>query len=498
MPQGLPWFARARASSGLVLVLVACAAPGSDLHLAPFYTRIATADGGTLVEAAGGLYRQHRRDEGEFLAWRTLAPFYGIERYRNGDYTAEHPFLLGRTRKTGNDVTSYVVPLYLGWNRTSAEGQERSHLLTILGLTRQRIGEQTRWGWFPFFGHWKDLLTFDSATFALWPLYVRADRAGSISHHVLWPFFGWTTGGAESSWHVFPLFARARREGRYDRTYFLWPFFHWQRNFLGGDGEEPEKVWWFWPIIGHKQRGTYESWTWFWPFFGYAHDERSGFWALDFPFFLVRLQHGPDETERRRFWPFYSHLVADGQEVTNFLWPLVHLKHEDAEDFERDSAAFVPFWLSWDRRDKVTGETASWHKLWPLFRYERQGDWRSGALLELDPFFRNDLVPRHLTSFFRVYEWEEEPAFRRERALLGLYRRERGRGEDRRSLAGLWARRRYEDEGEMVRETSLLFGLLRWRVTAEHGFDMLPPAFPGPGWPPPAARAAVAESRTFF
>src|SRR5262245_15229239 len=315
MPQGLRRVV-------CVLALGACAAPGSDIHLAPLYTRIATADGGTLVEAAAGLYRQHRRDEGDFLAWRTLAPLYGIERYRNGDYTAEHPFLLGRTRKRGNDVTSYVVPLYLGWNRTSAQGEERSHLLTILGITRQTIGDQSRWGWFPFFGHYEDLLTFDSASFALWPLYVWNDRAGRVSHHVLWPFFGWTTGGGETSWHVFPLFARSRWEGRYDRTYFLWPFFHWQRNYLGGDTEQPEKVWWFWPFVGHKRRGTYESWTWLWPFFGYSHDSRSGFWALDFPFFLVRLQHGPDEIQRTRFWPFYSHLVADGQDVTNFLWPL--------------------------------------------------------------------------------------------------------------------------------------------------------------------------------
>jgi len=28
-----------------------------------------------------------------------------------------------------------------------------------------------------------------------------------------------------------------------------------------------------------------------------------------------------------------------------------------------------------------------------------------------------------------------------------------------------------------------LFGLLRWRVTEGEGFDMLPVAFPGPGWP---------------
>jgi len=480
------------------LALAACAAPGSDVHLAPLWTRIATADGGTLVEAAGGLYRQHRRDDGGFLEWRTLAPLYGIERERDGDYRAEHPFLLGRTRHVDGETTSYLVPLYLGWGRTAADGKPRSVFLTLLGPMRQRHGDDVHWGWFPFYGHFENLLTFDSTTFALWPLYVRADRSGRVSHHVLWPFLGWTTGGGETSWHVFPLYARARWEGRYDRSYALWPFFHWQRNFLGGGGEEPQTVRWFWPFYGHIRRGTYDSWTFLWPFFGFSRDRESGFWALDCPFYLVRFQRGPEEIRRRRLWPFYSELVTEDLRARSFLWPLGHLRHEERAEYERDLAAFVPFWQSWDKLDKVTGETSSYRKLWPLYSHERQGEWRAGALLELDPFFRNTLVPRHLTSFFRLWEWEEEPAFRRERALLGLYRREAGRGEDRRSVAGLWASRRYASEGRAVRETSLLFGLLRWRVTAGEGFAMLRPAFPGPGWPPPAEPSPAGESRTFF
>jgi hypothetical protein len=482
----------------LVLALAACAAPGSDVHVAPLYTRIATADGGTLVEVAGGLYRQHRRDEGGFLEWRTLAPLYGIERQRDGDYTAEHPFLLGRTRREGDELTSYLVPLYLGWRRTTAEGKPRSLWFTLPGFMLQRDGDELHGGWFPFYGTFEDLLTFDRAAFVMWPLYVHADRSGRVSHHLLWPFFGWTRGGGERSWHVFPLVGRATWEGRYDRTTVLWPFFHWQENHLGGGGEEPELAWMFWPFLGFKSRGTYRAWTSFWPLFGYAHDSRSGFWALDFPFFLVRIQRGPDETTRTRFWPFWSHLESGGLEDTSFLWPLGHLRHEESSEMERDSAAFVPFWQSWDRRDAATGETSAWRKLWPLYRFERQGERRAGAFPELDPFFRNDVFPRHLTSFFYLYQWEEEPAFRRERGLLGLWRRERGRGEDRRSIAGLWARRRYEADGGTVRETSLLFGLLRWRVTGAGGFDMLPPAFPGPGWPRPAAGAAAAESRSYF
>ncbi len=496
MPQGLApvWIALA------ALALGSCAALDSDLHLAPLYTRVATADGGTLVEIGGGLYRQHRRDEGDFLEWRTLAPLYGIERQRDGSYVAEHPFLLGRTRvQDDGQGFSYIVPLYVSWFRPQPDGSPRRFVLTLPGFLWQQRGEEVHGGWFPFYGRFVDVLTFDDLRFVLWPFYVRADRGGRVSHHILWPFFGWTTGGDESSGHVFPLYGRARREDRYDRTYVLWPFFHWQRNNLGGGGEEPEKAWWFYPFFGWKERGTYRAWTAFWPLFGYAHDPRSGFWALDFPFFLVRIQRGPEETtSRTRFWPFYSHLETEQLEATNYLWPFVHLRHENDALIERDSVTVFPFWQSWDARSKATGETSRWRKAWPFLRYERRGDWRAGALLDLDPFWRNDIWPRHVTGVFRLWEWEEEPAFRRERAFLGLYRRERGRGEDRRSLTGLWARRTYAEGERSVRETSLLFGLLRWRVTEGQGFDMLRPAFPGPGWPRPAQAADAAESRTFF
>jgi len=494
MVQGL---SSVRAALG-ALALASCAALDSDVHLAPLYTRIATADGGTLVEIAGGLYRQHRRDEGQFLEWQTLAPLWGIERERNGDYVAEHPFLLGRTRTMGDDHTSYIVPLYLGWNRTAADGTDRSMLVTLPGFMLQKTGDEYHGGWFPFYGRFEDLLTFDEASFVLWPLYVHNERAGRESRHLLWPFFGWTTGGGETSWHVFPLYGRSRWEGRYDRSYALWPFFHWQDNNLGGGTEEPEKAWWFFPFFGKKQRGTFEAWTFLWPFFGYSRDTKSGYWALDCPFFLVRLQHGPEETKRTRFWPFYSHLEAPELESTNYLWPFVNFRHEDDPMLERDAVTVIPFWQSWDARSKSTGETSAWRKLWPLFRYERQGEWSNGSVLELDPFFRNDMWPRHVTSFFRIWEWEQEPAYRRERAVLGLYRREKGRGEDRRSLSGLWADRRYELEGQPVHETSLLFGLLRWRVTEGQGFAMLRPAFPGPGWPRPVQPGTAAESRTYF
>jgi hypothetical protein len=496
----LPGIRRLACPALLATALAACAGPGTDWHLAPLYTRTHTADGGVVVEALGGLYRQHRRADG-FLEWRTLPILYGTERERSGDFVAHALFPLGYTRSTGAETLSYLLPVYV-WSKKPGAERPRTFLLCLPGISAQNPGRgETHWGWFPFYGSFEDFLTFDRARYVLWPLYLDNDRSGRISHHLIWPILGWTKGGGESSWHFFPLVGRARLAGRYDRTYVLWPIYHRQENHLGGGGEEPESVWMVWPLFGRKQRGSYDAYTSLWPLLGYSRDTRgTGFWALDCPWPLVRLQRGPGEAERTRFWPLYSHssFVLEGLEAESYLWPIVHLRHEVSTVAERDSIYVVPFWQSWDRLDRLSGETSSWRKLWPLFSHERVGDWRQGAVFELDFFWKNRLVPRYLTGIFHLYDWEQAEDFRRERSLLGLYRRELGRGEDRRSLAGLWARRSYEEDGVRVRETALFFGLLRWRVTEERGFDMLPPAFPGPGWPAPRGPGPVRESRSYF
>ncbi len=497
------------ALAALVLFASGCAGPGTDIHAAPLFTRVHSADGGVVVEALGGFYRQHRRSDDGFLEWRTYAPLVGSAHERNGDYVAHHPFPLSKTRhwEQGRETVSYFVPLYIWTDKPDRHDGLRAKRLAMLPgfLFEKKAGKPLMFGWFPFLGRVEDILTFDRIVFFLWPFFIYAERDGHYSYHFVWPFFGWTYGNGERSWHVFPLVAHAELEGRYERWYALWPIFHWQDNYLGGGNEQPEQVRWVWPLLGHKERGTYDAWTTLWPLFGYARDPRSGFWALDAPFPLVRIQRGPREKSRTRFWPVYSHVHADGLDAKSYLWPIFHVRHEETSLSARDAFYAMPFWQKWDRTDKKTGQTSAWRKLWPLFRYERDGEWRNVAVFDLDPFFRNDLVPNFVTGFLHLYDWEarrpsgpEDEGFRRERSFLGLYRRERGRGEDRRSIAGLWAKRRYEREGRTVRETSLLFGLLRWRVTEDEGFDMLPPALPGPGWPEPAEPSRETQSRTYF
>ncbi len=467
----------------LGLLAVACRASESDLHLAPFYTRISTGDGRVEVEAAGGLWRDRRSTEGR-LEQRTVGPLYGFEPHENRDWRAHMLVPLGYGSRRGDKARSLLFPIYIWGSFPEEDGTQTWQLAALPGLLVENNDRRgTQFGIFPLWGRFHNFVTFDHLLFVLWPVFVYAERGGRISYNFLWPLVGWTYGGGERSIRIFPFYARARWEGRYDRTFILWPIFNFQRNHLGGGDEEVETKWLVFPLIGRSARGTYRAWTWLWPFFGYSYDRSSGFWALDFPFPLVRLQRGPEDTRRTRFWPFYSYLRAGGLEARTFLWPIIHVRHEDYEESARDAFYVIPVWQSWDRLDKLSGEESSWRKLFPIFQHERRGAWERGSFPTLDPFWKNEIVDRFYSWIWKLYEWEEQGEMRRERSWLGLYRRERGRGEDRRSLSGIWSSRRYRSGEEQVRETSILFGLLRWRVTEAQGFDMLPCAFPGPGWP---------------
>jgi hypothetical protein len=95
---------------------------------------------------------------------------------------------------------------------------------------------------------------------------------------------------------------------------------------------------------------------------------------------------------------------------------------------------------------------------------------------------RIQVIDEHYAWLWEIYTRQRLDDRVRVRSLLGLWRREKDRDEDRRSFVGLWARRDYSVAGEPVRETSLLFGLIRWRSRGGRA-TLMAPALPGPGWP---------------
>jgi hypothetical protein len=483
------------------LGLGSCAGLGTDVHLAPLALHMNDFDGGNTTEVAGGmgLIREPGPAGGDTI--RALRPL--ISEITRADGTRIIDWLppLGRVSWREDELVSYFFPIYTA--RSTPNSDHRKFLMLIMPglLYTQEADGSDHFAWLPIYGDIKDFLTFDRIRFTLFPLYMRTSRAHNSTHHILFPIFSWTTPevdeegkqlGDMEGWRVWPLYGQIKREDKYDRRFALWPVFNLQENHLDRREEDHEHVSSVFPLFTRTSVGTYKGYTFLWPFFGYATDPRGDFFQLDAPWPLVRIQSGGQNTgdvDRFRIWPFYSHLIADRQETTGILWPLVSWSHEDYVGHDRDKLFMLPFWRGWtetiDRGERQGEVTASWKKLWPLWSQETIGPKKITTVTPLNPLMKSDFIDFQYGWIWQLYRSMEDGPNRTERSWLGLYWRQKNAVEDRKSLTGLWSSREVQHDDVHYTETSILFGLLRWRNSMDDVSDsgLMKPAFPGPGWP---------------
>jgi len=483
---------------GLALALGSCVGPGREQHLAPFYSHVSTARGGEEYEAlAGALILRRDTPGGEVVQWGVRPLFlHWPNRQRPDEPVRDRTqflYPLGRVIRGGGDLKWWFLPIVDYRREEYPEGRKWTFLM-LPGIYLSRLPDGRRsTAWWPFWGTGVETLSYDEFDFVLWPLYVRTQREGRTTWHFPLPFFSTTRGPDGGGWRVWPLAGHTWVEDRYDRWFFLWPIFHYNRENLKASPAYHQRDWAVFPLYGQVSQGTYTSHSVLWPFFGYASDSSTGFWAYDGPWPLVRLQRpGEDRlaflpgkqgnVERSRFWPFWSHYEGDGLSSYWYLWPLINSRHEEYFESERDAFTVIPFWSQWKKRT-ASGKTHSYRKFWPFYQYERRDETTELMFPQLLPFWYWPDLDEHYSWIYAVYTNEVGPEVLREHALWGLWRREHDRDESRSYLSGLWSRRQWCREGHAVSEQSLLFGLLRWRDDAEAGLSLLAPSFPGPGWP---------------
>lgn len=526
----------ARSAAGLVLGLAGCASFGSDVHLAPLYSRHATAEGGSESEALAGFYysrrlfeapalepvgpehasgaRLNRPTPSERTVARALRPLWGWRELSADEERVDYLVPLGFWRRRGPDVISMLVPAYFyrsapaGWRSGNLDpsGPREFDLIALPGVIfsrNARGAEKT--GWFPFFGELTDFATYDRVRWFLFPLYLGVDRGRESYHNVLFPILGFSTRGEHRHFRLWPLFGWHVKPGSFERRFWLWPFLHYSREGLHRPPAERTRRWMFFPFFGLTKDRTYRAVSVLWPFFGYAWDPRGerlreelgqdpgdpeatrAFWAWDGPWPLVRIQGGglnPQAERRERFWPFYSYFEGDSLRAWSWAWPFFTRRLEDGPDYRRASFYALPVYQHWNLRGVSDPRVIKFRRFWPLYTYDREGGVRRFAAPSLDPLTRGSPISFYWGWLWELYAVETERERIQERSWLGLYWRESNAQESRRSLSGLWSSRRYPTAAGEVSETALLFGLLRWRsgpAAARPG--LLAPAFPGPGWP---------------
>jgi hypothetical protein len=477
----------------LVLWSAGCATNGTERMIAPLYSEYSTGGGGVETEAFGGAVRvRHSRPDGPWSQW-ALRPLVIQDREAGGDTLTRFLTPFGYVKNRGDEYVWQLTPITRYERHVTSDGQVEWTLLTLPGIywSRRADGRILR-AWFPFGGVTESFLSYDRIEFVLFPLWTKTVRSGVTTHHYLWPFFAITTGVGGTCGHVWPFYGVSSYEGRYDKRYWLWPFFHYQEDDLQLTPEKRERMWMCWPFFGRTTRGTSTSTTILWPFFGTASDPSTGFWAYDAPWpFIERMEAPKDAVSRTRFWPLYSHYNGYGLDSKWYLWPIINIAHEEYEHSVKNSVYVIPFWQHWKRVDDDAG-VFRYEKLWPVYQREgREDSEKHFAFPALNPLWRTPEIDEMYAWIWELWTRDQNHEIVRERSWLGLWRRERDAFEDRRSLSFLWARRAYRTADEKLRETSLLFGLLRWRIGEKSGFELMAPAFPGPGWPLERAGASA-------
>lgn len=479
------------------LALGSCAGPDQERNLAPLVSRHSAAGGDAELEALGGLVLT-RRDalSGERTYW-AVRPLVSNRLEPDGDRFTWFLPPLGFAREDAAERTAVgqLLPIARYAETRRESGFLEWSLLVLPGVywARKEDGRVQRVV-VPFAGLVERFFSFDRAQFVLFPLWLRTERHGRTTDHVLFPFFSWSRGAGGTAWRAWPLAGNNAWDGRFYRRFFLWPFFHWQHNGQNLPQSEQQRSWMVWPLLGRSTRGEAHATTVLWPFFGYTSDPETGFWAWDGPWPLVVFQGGDRErASRQRVWPFYSRYEGDGLVQYWHPWPLVNRRHEVYEDGEKHAFAVYPFWRSHTRTSEGAAGTRGeadtragverWRKLWPLFRYRSGPDGGHAAFPDPNPFQELDFLDEHYAWLWELYSRTTTVDTLRTRSWLGLWRRERDRDEDRRALSVLWAARDYSRAGRAVHERAWLFGLVRYRVTEGEGWRMLAPAIPGPGWP---------------
>lgn len=467
----------------VILQLGACAAPNSEIHLAPLFARH-TVPEFQRAEAVAGLL-QYRRDR-MTVEW-TLAPLLWWERQLfDGHVHADFLLGLGRYEYEPDRERTYarVFPLWWYWSEIRPDGvrdTDWSLLMWLVGGGSSSDDQEDYFWFFPFGGKGKDILTYDEFTFVLWPLYIHNEKDARESTHVLWPFIGWQ-GGTEKGWRLWPFYGTAEWPDHYRKRFILWPF--WSEGVADLDKKHPTRSWFLFPFYGRTTQDDWTAQTVLWPFFGWASRPSTGY--RNFTFWpLVKFHHGPedDPVKITRVLPFWFSYEDEQVSTQASPWPLFWHREERYSDVDVESWHLVPFW-AWSRSDYDDGRTAHSQRLWPLYSWRRTpaGDTLFRAFdLGLPGLFNGDTLS-HL--FGTLYEfWVARarlagPPLEETRGFLDLYHSAEAGGHRRWSVSGLGGK---WTEPDGTSHWSLLFGLLRWRTGDGGGLEV--PAFPGPGWP---------------
>jgi len=274
---------------------------------------------------------------------------------------------------------------------------------------------------FPIGGQVKSRFGYDSLQWVLFPLSFRSEKAGRVTHSVVWPIFKQRSGGGHKGFAVWPLFGLAEKQGEYRNRYFLWPLIYDNErydvaNASNGTPARPTRhSLGMLPFYTREVRPGLRSENYLWPFFGYTQQSAplAPYRETRYLWPLFVQGHGSEHTINR--WaPFYSHSVRRGVDKRWFMWPLVRHETWQGQGLVHTKNQFLLFLYSSERQHSVAQpELPAAHKthLWPLVSTWDNGAGRAQVqfLSPLSVFFpNNEKIQLLYNPLFALYRRDQQ------------------------------------------------------------------------------------------
>ena len=417
-------------------------------------------------------------DSADYQSLHMLGPFLKYETKGPETEYALRPLFYRAVDDQGESSTDVLYPLFGTRNKGDSSSFQLFHLFTY-DYGDSESGSSNRGYLFPFFFYGEEQGGYgaffpvggtmynwfgrDRITFFLFPLYSQTERNGTTVDNVLWPFFASISGENESGFKFWPLFGQSRKEGVYEKSFFLWPIFFSESLRL--DTDEPEERRAAWPFYVSNETPQ-KSTTWvLWPFFSKTEDRVKDYTSYDAPWPLVRVTEG-EKYYGERCLPFFADETRDAYRKRWFFWPIYKIEELQSELIERRRDRILFFLYSDTRETRFeTGDSMRRIDFWPFFGYKRTNGVSSLHVLSLvEPFFPdNQGIERLWAPLWRVYQqkWDEQ-GNRIISLLWNLYWYEKQGARLAWELFPLLA---FRKESEQDKEVTILKGLFSYRST---------------------------------
>lgn len=331
-----------------------------------------------------------------------IGPFYEQKQ----DATALRPLWA-----TEGQTTDVVWPLFTShrdWWRfayfTHYQTHQTGYQFEVIPLFWcGSTASENYWALFPLYGHHPHILMMHDIDFALWPLWTRYSmprgEARLTTNAVLWPFLHWRNDG---SWGFWPLYVCNHQRESFHQT-ALWPIVTWAKYESDRDTGGAGSSWMVWPLLGRVAREREDQWLFLPPLFSVAKTRsrlatetnivQGVRYRLPWPLFVY--EDTPSQTKLSIF-QFYEKTTiktyADSlpaSKITRFGWKLVELYPDETRVF--------PLWVS--RKDD------SYFRLWPFWESAKGEDGATHArFLSLFPIRHVPAVDRNWAKFWTFYE----------------------------------------------------------------------------------------------